>query len=226
MIRKKQTESAYQQSPAQKPSPSLAVKAPKMSVYNKRRSSEALGASSQQDTPKKMKITTPTQIVDLEEEEPKGKMSMEMVEGATKNEEASIGSMSQNEGSTKVFSNRKHIFGKTPRAVYQSKEYLMKQYVVKGSMANSKIRYLLPEVEKMSQHKASLLLVMDVETKTFNIAVVDDDKVFDFKMNYENIGAPDKVKFHRNFSDMLYSDYLSLGLRVARVTTHAHKLDG
>jgi hypothetical protein len=85
MIRKKQIEPAYQQSPAQKPSLRLVVKVPKMSVYNKRNSSEALGANSQQDTPKKMKITTPTQIVDLEEEEPKGKTCMEIVEGATKN---------------------------------------------------------------------------------------------------------------------------------------------
>jgi hypothetical protein len=65
-----------------------------------------------------------------------------------------------------------------------------------------------------------------VERKTFNIAVADDDKVSEIKMHYENIGAPDKVKFHRNVSDMLYSDYLSLGLKVARLTTHALKLDG
>jgi hypothetical protein len=122
---KKQTEPTYQQIPAQKPSPRLLVKAPKMSVYNKRNSLESLGASSQQDTPKKMKITTPTQTVDLEEEEPKGKTCMEIVEGATKNKEAGTRSMPQNEGSTKVFSSRKNIFRKTPREVYQSKEYLM-----------------------------------------------------------------------------------------------------
>ena len=102
----------------------------------------------------------------------------------------------------------------------------MNQYDVKGSMANSEIRDLLPEVEKTSQLKASLLSVRDVEKKTFNIAVVDDDKVYEFKMHYENIGARDKVKCHRNSSDMLYSEYLSLGLRVSRLTTHALKLDG
>ena len=46
---------------------------------------------------------------------------MEMVEGETKNEEAGTGSMPQNEGRKKVLSRRKHIFGKTPGAVYQSK---------------------------------------------------------------------------------------------------------
>jgi hypothetical protein len=93
-------------------------------------------------------------------------------------------------------------------------------------MDNSEIRDLLLEVEKMSQYKASLLSVRDLERKTFNIVVDDDDKVSKIKMHYENIGAPDKVKFHMNVSDMLYFDYLSLGLRVARLTMHALKLDG
>jgi hypothetical protein len=151
---------------------------------------------------------------------------MDMVEGTTKNEEAGTGNRPQNESSTKVFSSRKHIFSQTPGAVYRSKEYLMNQYVVKVSIANNEIRDLLPEVENTSQHKVSLLSFKDVERKTFNIAVVDDDKVSEIKMHYENIGALDKVKFHRNVNDMLYSDYLSLGLRVARLTTHALKLDG
>jgi hypothetical protein len=95
-----------------------------MSVYNKRSSSEALGASSQQDTLKKMRITS-SQIVDLEEEEPKDKTCMEMVEGAIENEEAVTRSMPQSENNTKDFSSRKHIFSQTLGAVYQSKEYLM-----------------------------------------------------------------------------------------------------
>jgi hypothetical protein len=102
----------------------------------------------------------------------------------------------------------------------------MNQYVVKGSMANSEIRELLHEVEKTSQFKSSLLLVRDVENKTFNVVVADDDKVSEIKMNYENIGAPDKVKFHRNVNDMLYFDYLSLGPRVTILATHALKLYG
>jgi hypothetical protein len=74
-----------------------------MSVYNKRSSSEALGASSQQNILKKMKITPSSQVVDLEEEEPKEKMSMDMVESETKNEEAGTGSMPQSESKLKGF---------------------------------------------------------------------------------------------------------------------------
>ena len=134
--------------------------------------------------------------------------------------------MPQSGRSSIVFSNKKHVYGKTPRAVYQSKEDLMNQYVVKGSMANSEIRDLFPEVEKISQCKASLFLVRDVERKTFNITIEDDDKVFEIKMHYENIGALDKINFHKNVDDILYLEYLSLGLRVSILKTHALKLDG
>jgi hypothetical protein len=65
-----------------------------------------------------------------------------------------------------------------------------------------------------------------VERKTFNIAITDDDKVSKIKMHYDNIAALDKVNFHRNSTDMLYSDYLSLSMKVSRLTTHALKLDG
>jgi hypothetical protein len=102
----------------------------------------------------------------------------------------------------------------------------MTQYVVKGSTENSEIRDLLPKVEKISQHKDPLFSIRDVERKTFNIAIADDDKVSKIKMHYENIGAPEKVKFYRNSSDMLYLDYLILSLRVSILTTRALKLDG
>jgi hypothetical protein len=167
----KKTEITSQQSSTQKPSPRLIIKAPKMSIFNKRSSSEALGASSQQDTLKKMRVTSPSPIIDLEEEEQKEKTCMEMVDTKIQNEEINPENKPQNEGSMKVFSSRKHVFGQTPGTVYQSKEDLLHQYVVKGSMANSEIKELLPEVEGTSQCKAHLLSVRDVEKKTFNIAV-------------------------------------------------------
>ena len=103
---------------------------------------------------------------------------------------------------------------------------MLHQYVVKGSMANSEIKELFPEVEGTSQRKSHLLSVRDVEKKTFNIVVADNDKVSEFKVHYENIDALNKVKFHRNVSDMLYVDCLSLALKVARLKTHALKLNG
>jgi hypothetical protein len=48
----------------------MIVKVPKVSVYKKISSSEALGTSFQQNSPKKMKIKKSPKIVYLKEEEP------------------------------------------------------------------------------------------------------------------------------------------------------------
>ena len=57
---------------------------PKVTVYTKRRNSEALGTSSQHITPKKIKIKQSPQIVDLEEEYPKEQVSVDIVESGTR----------------------------------------------------------------------------------------------------------------------------------------------
>ena len=46
------------------------------------------------------------------------------------------------------------------------------------------------------------------------------------KIGYANISALEKVKFHRNTSDMLYSDYLSLSLKNSKLSSYAIKLEG
>jgi len=115
----------------------------------------------------------------------------------------------QSEGSSRTFSSNKYVFGRTSEEFYQSKEDLEKQHVEKGNIALGEMRYLVLEVETISQHKSSLFTIRDVENRTFNIAVAYEDKVFEIKIRYDNIIALDKVKFHKNTSDMLYSDYLT-----------------
>jgi hypothetical protein len=69
--------------------------------------------------------------VDLEEEEPKEKVSMDMVESGTSKEETGKRSMPQGESISRAFSSKKHIFDKAHGEIYPSKEDLAKQYVVK-----------------------------------------------------------------------------------------------
>ena len=173
-----------------------------------------------------MKLTQSPQIVDIEEEEPKDQVNMDMVESGTNTIEVGKGSKLQSEGSSRTFNRKKNIFDKASRAAYQSKEYFAKQYAEKGNLAMSEMRELIPKVEKISQHKSSLFTVRAVEKKTFNIVVVDEDKVSEIKLKYENISAPNKGKFHRNTSDMLYSEYLGLILKNSKLSTYAIKLEG
>jgi hypothetical protein len=149
----------------------------------------------------------------LEKEEPKEQVNMDMVESGTGTIEVEKGRKHQSEGNSRTFSRKKHIFDKTYGATYHSKEDLEKQYAEKGNMALHEMRELIPELEKISQHKYSLFIVSDIEKRNFNIAMVDEDKVSEINIRYDNINAPDKDKFHRNTNDMFYSDYLSLILK-------------
>ena len=87
------------------------------------------------------------------------------------------------------------------------------------------MRDLIPEVENISQNKSSLFIVREIEKRTFNIAVADEDKVYEINIRYDNISAPDKFKFHRHESDMLYSNYLSLILKNSKLSSHMMKLE-
>jgi hypothetical protein len=173
-----------------------------------------------------MKITQSPQIVDLEEEEPKEQVNLDMVESGTSTVEVEKERKLQSEGVSRAFSSEKYIFDKTSEVFYQSKEDLEKQYAEKGNIALGEMRDLVPEVENISHHKYSLFTVRDVEKRTFDIAVADEDKVFEIKIRYENISAIDKVKFHNHTSDMLYSDYMSLSLKNSKLSSYAMKPEG
>ena len=116
--------------------------------------------------------------MDLQEEEPREQVNLDMVESGTSNVEVEKEIKLQNEGNSRTFSNKKYIFNSTSKEVYQSNEDLEKQYADKGNTALGEMRDLVPEVENISQHKYSLFTVRDVENMTFYIAVADEDNLW------------------------------------------------
>jgi hypothetical protein len=160
-----------------------------------------------------MNISKSPQVVYLEEEEPREQVNMDMVESGTSIVEVEKEIKLQSEGGSRTFSRKKHIFDQTYETNYQSKEDLEKQYADKGNIALGEMRDLVPKVENTYQHKYFLFTIRDVEKRTFNIVVADEEKFSEIKIRYDNMSAPDKVKFHKNTSDMLYSDYMSLILK-------------
>jgi hypothetical protein len=116
-----QLEETLQQIQTQQVSPKLIVNIPKMSIYSKRISSDAMGTSDQHISPKKMNISQSPQIVNLEEEEPREQVNLDMVESGTSTVEVEKESKLQSKGISRTFSNKKNIFDKTYGASYQSK---------------------------------------------------------------------------------------------------------
>jgi FtsZ-binding cell division protein ZapB len=82
------------------------------------------------------------------------------------------------------------------------------------------------EVKKASEHKSSLFTFRDTERKTFNISIAEEDKISKIKIKYDNISAPDKVQFHKQTSDLQYSDYLNFNLKNEKLTSLVTKLEG
>jgi hypothetical protein len=103
---------------------------------------------------------------------------------------------------------------------------LAKQYAEKGNATLGEMRDLVPEVEKVSQQKYSLFTVRDVENRTFNNAVAEEDKISEIKIKYDKMSSPYKVKFYKKTSDMLYFDYLSLNLKNSKLSSYIAKLEG
>ena len=68
-----------------------------------------------------MKISQLAQIVDLEEEEPKEQVNLDMVESGTNTVEVEKEIKLQSEGSSRTFRSKKYIFDKTSEAFYQSR---------------------------------------------------------------------------------------------------------
>ena len=78
-----QLEETLQKIQTQQVSPKLIVNITKMSIYSKRSSLDAMGTSDQWISPKKMNISQSPQIVNLEEEEPREQVNLDMVDSGT-----------------------------------------------------------------------------------------------------------------------------------------------
>ena len=224
-IQTQQVEVTLQPIEIEKAPQKLMIKVPKTSVYNKRSILEAMDIDDQQTVKKNMKVKEQAQIVDLEDEESRDQANLNMVESVTNNVEIEEGNKLQSEGSSRTFCSKKYIFDKTSGSTYQSREDLEKQYAKKGNIALGEIKDLFPEVETISQHKSFLFTIRYVENNTFNIVVAEEEKFSEIKIKYDNISAPDKVKFHKQTSDLLYFDYLSLNLKNSKLSSYVEKLE-
>ena len=155
----------------------------------------------EQTAKKNMIFFYPKQIVDLEDEGPRDQVNLNIVESGTNIVEIEERIHLESEGNSRSFHSQKYYFDKAHDATYQSKEDLAKQYAEKRNVALGEMRDLFREVEKFSQLKSFLFTVRDIENKTFNIAVAEEDKVSKIKIEYDKISAPDKAQFHKQTSD-------------------------
>jgi hypothetical protein len=132
--------------------------------------------------------------------------------------------MSEDQGSQPVFQIQHYQFQEDQEKQYRSKEYLIKQYAQKRNSALDENQKLLAKARKLSQEKVSLIIVKSLEKSTLNIVIVEEDKLFEIKINMDQINVLDKIHLHKQTSKVFYADLSKYFLDNKKIESKVSKL--
>ena len=91
---------------------------------------------------------------------------------------------------------------------YKSKEDLIKEFLDERSVASKESYELVKEAKKMEISKSSMIAMKEKDSGVFRIAITENSQVTQVKIQMEKIAIPDKINFHRQASEVLYSDLI------------------
>ena len=83
----------------------------------------------------------------------------------------------------------------------------------------------MQEIRRTDPSKSSLLAVREVEGNMFRIATNDKEGVSQVKIQMDKVGLPDKINFHKQASEILYSDLLKSYLSKTKLEEKVIKLE-
>ena len=83
----------------------------------------------------------------------------------------------------------------------------------------------MQQIRKYVPNKSSLLAVREAQGNIFRIASSDMAGVSQAKLQMDRVGIPDKINFHKQASEVLYSDLLSSYLRKIKMEEKVIKLE-
>ena len=67
---------------------------------------------------------------------------------------------------------------------------------------------LMQEARRNSSIEVSLLTVREKDTSTLSVSMSDESEVSQVRIQMDKITIPDKINFHKQASEILYSDLL------------------
>ena len=94
----------------------------------------------------------------------------------------------------------------------------------RNKSANDNYR-LMQRIRKSVPNKSSLLAVREAQVNIFRIATSDMAGVSQVKIQMDQVGIPDKIKFYKQASKVLYSDLLSSYLSRIKLEEKVIKLE-
>ena len=84
---------------------------------------------------------------------------------------------------------------------------------------------LMQQIRRTVSNKSTLLDVRESEGNVFRIATMDATGVSQVKLQMDQVGIPDKVNFHKQASEILYSDLLKSYLSKIKLEERVSKME-
>ena len=120
---------------------------------------------------------------------------------------------------------QKYISSEEETSKVPSKEELVKDFTDKRSKAVDENVNLMQQIRRTVPTKSTLLAVREAEGNIFRIATSDATGVSQVKLQMDQVGIPDKVNFHKQASEILYSDLLKSYLSKIKLEEKVSKLE-
>ena len=84
---------------------------------------------------------------------------------------------------------------------------------------------LMQEIRKTIPVESSLLEVREVDNNVFRMATDDKERISQVKIQMDKVGLPDKINFHKQALEILYSDLLKSYLSKNKLEEKVIKLE-
>ena len=120
--------------------------------------------------------------------------------------------MFESRKSKPTFQYHSYLFSQAQPTQYKSKAKIGKQYIDKRNLTLEENQKLMAEARKYALEKASLITVKEPMGDALNIVVVEKNKVVEFQIRMDKVNVPDKIHFHRQSSEVIYSKVINSSL--------------
>ena len=180
------------------------------------------------ETSKKKKVSMGTEIIDIDmikelvitptiiQEE----VSQTIVENTTVNPEES-----SKLSSIPVLQYKKYNYAADAKDQFKNKQNLLAHYIDQRKESVVQAHKQLNELIKKSDEKVTLMTVRDSATGSLSLAITDDEKASEIRLEMDQLSAPDKIWFHKQASEVLYADLTRETLALKKAVQRIEKLE-
>jgi hypothetical protein len=154
----------------------------------------------QSEASKKQKITSSTEVIDIDMiEEPfitptivEEETSQAMVETTSANPEAG-----NKMPSTPVLRYRKYNYAAAAEDEFKNKQSLLTHYKNQRKESVVQAQKQLSDLIQKSDEKVTLMTVRDAATGSLSLAITDEEKASEIRLEMDQLSASDKIWFHK-----------------------------